>query len=184
MADREGVDMAEATCSIEGCARPRDKRGWCVTHYRRWRKDGDPGGPIRRWERGRICSIGDCGRPHFISDLCRTHYWRRSKHGDARPSEPIKAWGADDIAYPAAHARVKSLRGLASTHQCNHCSEQAAHWAYDHGDPDEKIEPAYQGKFDVPFSLDPAHYMPLCASCHRRFDVAAARRRRATAGTP
>ena len=35
--------MANRTCSIEGCDRPTLARGWCSTHYTRWRKHGDPG---------------------------------------------------------------------------------------------------------------------------------------------
>lgn len=40
----EGADMAERTCSIEGCNRPvHNVRGWCSMHYQRWWKNGDPG---------------------------------------------------------------------------------------------------------------------------------------------
>lgn len=31
-----------ATCSIEGCIRPRATRGWCKPHYRRWQRHGTP----------------------------------------------------------------------------------------------------------------------------------------------
>lgn len=30
------------TCTVPGCGRPLAARGWCLTHYRRWRRDGDP----------------------------------------------------------------------------------------------------------------------------------------------
>lgn len=29
-------------CSIEGCVKPSQKRGWCDVHYYRWRVNGDP----------------------------------------------------------------------------------------------------------------------------------------------
>ncbi len=38
------------TCKIESCERPARKRGWCETHYERWRVEGDvdAGRPIGR----------------------------------------------------------------------------------------------------------------------------------------
>lgn len=33
--------MADATCSIDGCERPVDARGWCTMHWKRWRRHGD-----------------------------------------------------------------------------------------------------------------------------------------------
>lgn len=38
-----GNDVAQGTCSIEGCNNPLKTRGWCNTHYNRWHKYGDPG---------------------------------------------------------------------------------------------------------------------------------------------
>ena len=29
-------------CSIEDCENPQNARGWCKTHWKRWRKNGDP----------------------------------------------------------------------------------------------------------------------------------------------
>lgn len=39
--DLGAAEMAERTCSIEGCDRPAKTLGWCGTHYERWRKHGD-----------------------------------------------------------------------------------------------------------------------------------------------
>lgn len=33
--------MAKVTCSVDGCNKPRRKRGWCEPHYACWRKHGD-----------------------------------------------------------------------------------------------------------------------------------------------
>lgn len=35
--------MATLTCSVEGCERPHEARGWCKGHYHRWQRHGDPG---------------------------------------------------------------------------------------------------------------------------------------------
>ena len=40
------------------------KRGWCSTHYQRWKKHGDPyvvGTPGRKVAPGLLAQCGDCG---------------------------------------------------------------------------------------------------------------------------
>jgi len=44
-----------ATCTIEGCTRPVDARGWCKSHYGGWRRHGDP----LAVEVGKPAPIGD-----------------------------------------------------------------------------------------------------------------------------
>lgn len=40
---REGLEMANKTCTIEGCDKNRYyAKDWCVMHYRRWQRNGDP----------------------------------------------------------------------------------------------------------------------------------------------
>lgn len=100
-----------------------------------------------------------CGAP-------RKDYGKRSTCAACRDREGEKNsnYRGDRIGNPQMHGRVKKIRGKASNFPCAHCGEPANEWAYDHLDPDER--PDAEG----PFSLDPAHYMPLCSSCHRRFD--------------
>lgn len=57
------------TCSVEGCGRPHDARGFCSAHYGRWKRYGDPeGGPhalrsadeaTRFWTRARRSERGE-----------------------------------------------------------------------------------------------------------------------------
>lgn len=42
MADNEGVDVTNSTCSVLDCERASTARGWCLMHYKRWRKWGSP----------------------------------------------------------------------------------------------------------------------------------------------
>ena len=34
--------MTDRLCSVPGCERPHQARGWCMTHYGRWMRQGDP----------------------------------------------------------------------------------------------------------------------------------------------
>lgn len=34
--------MSERTCTIDGCERKHIARGWCHTHWKRWKTHGDP----------------------------------------------------------------------------------------------------------------------------------------------
>ncbi len=70
------------------------------------------------------------------------------------------------IGYSGAHRRVTAQRGHANTHRCSDCGQPARHWSYDHTDPDEQ-----RTQNGWPYSVDPWHYSPRCASCHKRFDL-------------
>ena len=71
--------MSERICSIEGCERKVLCRGWCNSHYAKWRAhgttDGNPHKP-------RQCSIDGCDRKHYGRGWCHKHYGIWLLHGD------------------------------------------------------------------------------------------------------
>lgn len=42
--------FVEGVCSIEDCDKPAASRGWCTSHYTRWKRSGDPLGKST-WKR-------------------------------------------------------------------------------------------------------------------------------------
>jgi hypothetical protein len=140
-------------CTVAGCAEVPLAKGLCGMHWARQHKHGDPESGAFRPRGG--CDVIGCNRPHAARGYCSRHYWMWRKHGEPEPG-----------GYSFAHRKVYRLRGKASDHACAHCGRPARHWAYDHADPGARVDPRRGG----PFSLDPAHYLPLCAACHRILD--------------
>lgn len=54
--------MANGTCAIHGCERQARSRGWCGTHYERWRKHGSTADPRPSVE-DRFWAKVDVGHP-------------------------------------------------------------------------------------------------------------------------
>ena len=174
--------MDEKKCSIDGCEKPLKARGWCGMHWLRWRRHGDPGDAApTRLPVGDQCSVSGCARPPLARGWCGTHWSRWRNHGDPLialdhlanlaqgrgPASP--QWRGDSITYNGAHWRTRRARGRASDYACR-CGEPAVDWAYDHADPQERVEETDWGL--IPYSTDPAHYVPLCRPCHKEFDLA------------
>jgi hypothetical protein len=83
-----GDDMAKRTCSIEGCESLVHARGWCITHYSRWRTTGTTANPFPRPRPP--CSIPDCDRPFYALGWCNMHWDRHRRTGttDSPPAPP------------------------------------------------------------------------------------------------
>lgn len=109
------------------------------------------------------CEIDGCDQPKVAKECCVKHYRRLQKHGDPHVASTRNP---DDVGYAGVHGRLRTQRGRATEHECADCSGQAAEWAYDHGDPDERVD-----ERNGPYSVDPDRYRPLCRSCHHRFDA-------------
>ena len=59
----------EAHCSVEGCKRPYRAKGYCVTHYKRWRRHELEGHKARY----KLCSKESCRKPAGRWGLCDEH---------------------------------------------------------------------------------------------------------------
>lgn len=73
-------------CAVAGCTRAAVARGWCSTHYTRWRRTGDPGGASIHTTPQPSCGLAGCTRPHEARGLCHTHYERQRRTGTTDPA--------------------------------------------------------------------------------------------------
>lgn len=73
-------------CSVEACDQTTLAKGFCVKHYTRWKKHGDPLKVAGRWDNHtptpRECSIDGCETVIPKGSLCGKHRQRKHRHGD------------------------------------------------------------------------------------------------------
>lgn len=121
-----------------------------------------------------MCTVGSCQKPgRSKNGPCEMHYYRMRRHGDPDGFIPHKdrryTWLKSDVGYYGAHKRVAAVQGAARERLC-WCGNRAAHWSYNHADPNEM-----QSEMG-PYSLDPLYYDPRCVSCHKKADLSWRRR--------
>ena len=77
------VEMATyRVCTIDGCCKPVVARGWCATHWARWRKYRNPTFPDQRITKKKKCSLYGCADIVHARGYCRSHYSQWRAHGD------------------------------------------------------------------------------------------------------
>lgn len=173
--------MAHGTCSVAGCDKPIRTAPYCYAHYmKNWRYGSPTPQHAPRWRdltgarfgsltvtaraNGRwVCSC-DCGA---VTEVRSGDLNRGTVTTCGDPATHRRTGTAD---YTAAHERVRADRGRVQQYPCVGCGSPAAHWSYDHDDPDERHS-ARERTLGIAFSLDPAHYSPRCVPCHKRFDL-------------
>lgn len=107
------------TCTIDGCGKPRVGRGWCDTHYRRWRNTGNA-------EHARLRTTGTLEERFRQSGYRETangcHEWVRAKHAKGYGSFWTGAArgcvGVHIIAWELANGR-RVPKGLEVRHSCD-----------------------------------------------------------------
>lgn len=133
--------MADGTCSIEGCERSEQARGWCQRHYGRWHRqiryrDPDVAVRVHAWGDA-ICSIVGCSQTVKSRGWCLRHYERWRRHGDPLGGgEPRGLGESCSINSCSQPVRARSL-----------CQLHYRRWRT-HGDPEAVVKviprgPAY-----------------------------------------
>lgn len=74
------------TCSVDGCNGDASKKGaakgFCVKHYQRFKKHGDPSiSLINREQTGKPCLVEGCGRNSGYKGFCNLQYQKTKKLG-------------------------------------------------------------------------------------------------------
>lgn len=190
---QQARDAGHKQCDVDGCGKPARSltAELCPMHYHRQYRYGTlertstlvargerqttrpphntPGERfgtltlVRRSGSGWLCQC-DCGQTRWTMVGCLNRTGDQSTCG-------IKANHlSNHVDYAGAHGRVRRTRGPASTHPCIDCGRAAAHWSYDHTDPNERTSQAEQTQ-GVAYSLDIEHYQARCVPCHKRYDM-------------
>lgn len=76
--------QGQRLCSVDGCERKHAARGYCFTHYSRWKKHGDPGPAESLVVRhsSTECDVDGCSKPVKTRRWCAMHYRRWKVNGD------------------------------------------------------------------------------------------------------
>lgn len=69
------------SCAIDGCEKLAKTRGWCDTHYRRYKRHGDPLARKNRPNKSPVCIVDGCESKTQSNELCAKHWTRQRRHG-------------------------------------------------------------------------------------------------------
>lgn len=138
-------------CSVANCDKPSRSRGWCVMHYSRWQRHGDPE-YVPHWNRGRP-NGKHCGVQGRSFNQAKG-YWVRT--GIVHPLT-----GKGELSGNAFEHRVVlwdklECESLDCEHECNWCGKPVT-WRHglktDHVDEDKT-------------NNDPENLVPSCNGCN------------------
>lgn len=100
-------------CAVEGCERNAVSRGWCDTHYRRWRRSGSTDDPVRG---PTVCTVEGCEHRVDARGLCHGHHQRWLRTGGVQAHIPLGRRRQPVTCTVTGCDRDTKGHGLCSTH--------------------------------------------------------------------
>lgn len=158
-------------CRIKDCTNPAKSaagrpRPLCSKHQKDRETEANSQKP---------CEAEGCdNHRHQARRYCSGHVRRLYSLGELLPDLPLPGapTGTGPCGYVAAHERVRKAKGSVKDYTCISCPNQALHWAYKHGSPNEQTAVILKDgrSWKASWSGDPNDYEPMCRTCHARFD--------------
>lgn len=104
-------------CSASHCQKKVSARGWCASHYNRWRKYGDPELTAKDLRKASVkkCVMKDCDEAVVAKSLCRKHYRRMLVHGTPAKVQKFKPALGHDCSVEGCD-RERLAGGLCNLH--------------------------------------------------------------------
>lgn len=112
--------MQKSVCSVDGCGEPHKARGWCNSHYGRFKRGVEVGVPLRERDRSKpdCCIQEGCDSPVKAKRLCHKHYQAFLRYGYVKyPNrkkqvKPCCVTGCEGVVYSQdrCHAHYMKLR--------------------------------------------------------------------------
>lgn len=119
---RQGKSRPVHTCSIRGCGLRAKSRGWCVKHYTRWKKYGDPLKITMGPECPLVCrkcgSKGPFWKGHRVCTKCGN-----KRHNKWRKDNPERARAHSNKAAKASYQRHRKQALAHYGGRCACCGE-------------------------------------------------------------
>ena len=84
-------------CKVSNCNNKHAAKGFCFSHYRIWRRNGNPT-PLKNYNHSPVCTIEGCNNKYETKGFCSKHYERYRK------------WGSPDITHNERSGR-KGIKG-------------------------------------------------------------------------
>ena len=112
--------MQRGICTVDGCDRPHKARGWCNSHYGRFKRGTEVDVALEKRDRNKpsCCIEEGCDSPVKAKGLCKKHYQALLRYGFVKrpdrkkPTRVCCITGCEGIVYcqDRCHAHYMKLR--------------------------------------------------------------------------